>query len=88
MTQLGTNRMHPRERTGVRFVLTNATDPSRAADYSAWYDIYEKAIIRPGLIANAFASGGDLATSVNATEGGGRPDGFSATDAALVRERS
>ncbi len=54
MTHLGTKRTHPRERTGVRFVLTNATDPSRAVDYSAWYDDYEKAIIRPGLIANAF----------------------------------
>jgi len=29
-------------------------DPSRADDYSAWYDDYERAIIRPGLIANAF----------------------------------
>src|SRR3954470_15236631 len=47
-------RTHPRERTGVRFVLTNATDPSRADDYSAWYDSYENAVIRPGLIANAF----------------------------------
>jgi len=47
-------RAHPRERTGVRFVLTNATDPGRADDYSAWYDDYEKAIIRPGLLANAF----------------------------------
>jgi hypothetical protein len=45
---------HPRERTGVRFVLTNSADPSRADDYSAWYDDYESAIIRPGLIANAF----------------------------------
>jgi hypothetical protein len=45
---------HPPERTGVRFVLTNATDPSRGDDYSEWYDDYEKAIIRPGLIANAF----------------------------------
>lgn len=54
MTHLGTTRAHPRERTGVRFVLTNATDPSRADEYSAWYDDYEKAIIRPGLIANAF----------------------------------
>jgi hypothetical protein len=35
---------HPRERTGVRFVLTNAADPSRAADYSAWYS--ERGIIR------------------------------------------
>src|SRR3954471_12888086 len=54
MTHLGTNRAHPRERTGVRFVLTNTTDPRRADDYSAWYDDYETAIIRPGLIANAF----------------------------------
>src|SRR5205085_9521558 len=53
-THLATNRTHPRERTGVRFVLTSATDPSRADDYSAWYDDYENAIIRPGLIANAF----------------------------------
>jgi len=41
-------------RTGVRLVLTNAADPSRTDDYSAWYDKYERAIIRPGLIANAF----------------------------------
>src|SRR3954449_12157113 len=54
MTHPGTKGTHPRERTGVRFVLTNATDPSRADDYGAWYDDYEKAIIRPGLIANAF----------------------------------
>jgi hypothetical protein len=54
MTHLGTNRTHPRERTGVRFVLTNATDPLRADEYSAWYDDYENAIIRPGLLANAF----------------------------------
>jgi hypothetical protein len=53
-THVGTDRPHPRERTGVRFVLTNATDTSRADDYSAWYDLYEKAIIAPGLIANAF----------------------------------
>jgi hypothetical protein len=45
---------HPRERTGVRFVLTNVTDPGHADDYSAWYDDYENAIIRPGVIANAF----------------------------------
>src|SRR5437868_15202000 len=55
-TEHGTSvtRGHPRERTGVRFVLTNATNPSRADDHSAWYDDYEKAITRPGLIANAF----------------------------------
>jgi hypothetical protein len=50
----GNTRGHPRERTGVRFVLTNVADPSRADDYSAWYDDYESAIIHPGLIANAF----------------------------------
>jgi hypothetical protein len=38
----------------VRFVLTNATDPSRADEYGAWYDDYENAIIHPGLLANAF----------------------------------
>jgi hypothetical protein len=54
MTTLGGKRTHPRERTGVRFVLTNATDAGRLDDYGAWYDDYEKAIIRPGLIANAF----------------------------------
>jgi hypothetical protein len=29
------------------------TDPSHTDDYSAWYDDYENAIIRPGVIANA-----------------------------------
>ena len=53
MTLMGSNRPHPRKRTGVRFVLTNAADRSRADDYSAWYDSYESAIICPGLIANA-----------------------------------
>src|SRR2546429_5326219 len=55
-TEHGTSvtRGHARERTGVRFVLTNAADSSQADDYSAWYDDYERAIIRPGLIANAF----------------------------------
>jgi hypothetical protein len=45
---------HPRERTGVRFVLTNTADVNRTDDYDAWYDDYERAIIRPGVIANAF----------------------------------
>jgi hypothetical protein len=48
------NGGHPRERTGVRFVVTNTADVNRTADYNAWYDDYERAIIRPGLIANAF----------------------------------
>ena len=54
MTHLDAKDAHPRERTGVRFVFTNAIDPARADDYSAWYDDYENAITRPGLIANAF----------------------------------
>jgi hypothetical protein len=45
---------HSHERTGVRFVLTNAADPSRLGEYSAWYDDFERSIIRPGLLANAF----------------------------------
>jgi hypothetical protein len=53
-TDPGTHSTHPRERTGVRFVLTNATDPRRTDEYSAWYDDYENAIVRPGLLANAF----------------------------------
>src|SRR5260221_3991301 len=48
------NLGHPRERTGVRFVLTNTADVNQTDDYSAWYDDYERAIIRPGVIANAF----------------------------------
>ena len=47
-------RLHPREWTGVRFVLTNAADTSQTDAYTAWYDAYERAIIRPGLIENAF----------------------------------
>jgi hypothetical protein len=54
MTHVSADRRHPRERTGVRFVLTNAADPGRADEYSAWYDAYTSAIIRPGLLANAF----------------------------------
>ena len=46
-TYVGTNRTHPRQRTGVRFVLTNAIDPGRADDYSAWYDDYDNAISAP-----------------------------------------
>jgi len=32
----------PAARTGIRLVLTNAADPGRADDYSAWYDDYER----------------------------------------------
>jgi hypothetical protein len=45
---------HPPDRTGLRFVLTNTADSSQTDEYSAWYDDYARAIIRPGLIANAF----------------------------------
>ena len=55
-TERGTSvtRGHPRERTGVRFVLTNTADVNQTDDYSACYDDYERAIIRQGVIANAF----------------------------------
>ena len=55
-TERGTSvtRGHPRERTGVRLVLTNAADVNQTDDYDAWYDDYERALIRPGVIANAF----------------------------------
>ncbi len=46
--------MHGVERTGVRFVLSNAADPSRVDEYSAWYDTYGAGITRPGFLANAF----------------------------------
>src|SRR5712672_171443 len=46
--------MHGVERTGVRFVLSNAADPNRADEYSAWYDTYGAGITRPGFLANAF----------------------------------
>ena len=46
--------MYGVERTGVRFVLSNAADPSRADEYSAWYDTYGAGITRPGFLANAF----------------------------------
>src|SRR5260370_35154168 len=46
--------MYGVERTGVRFVLSNAADPSRADEYSAWYDTYGAGITHPGFLANAF----------------------------------
>ncbi len=49
-----TERDHHQERTGVRFVLSNAADPNRADEYSAWYDTYGAGITRPGFLANAF----------------------------------
>ena len=44
--------MHPSSRTGVRFVLTNPSDPSQLIDFSDWYDTYSKAIAVPGYLAN------------------------------------
>jgi hypothetical protein len=41
-------------RTGVRFVFSNSADPSRADEYSAWYDTYEAGILRPGFLADAY----------------------------------
>ena len=52
-TRRGTEWRHPRDRTGVRFVLANATDLSHADDYRAWYDEFATAIVRAGAIANA-----------------------------------
>jgi predicted dinucleotide-binding enzyme len=50
-TQLNT-AMHPSSRTGVRFVLTNPSDPSRLDDFTDWYDTYSAAITVPGYLAN------------------------------------
>jgi hypothetical protein len=56
--------MHASRRTGVRFVLTNPSDPSRLNEFSDWYDTYSAAITIPGYLAtdvhfeNPDASGG------------------------------
>ena len=44
--------MHPSSRTGVRFVLTNPSDPGRLNEFSDWYDTYSAAITVPGYLAN------------------------------------
>jgi len=44
--------MHPSNRTGVRFVLTNPSDPSRLDEFTDWYDTYSAAITVPGYLAN------------------------------------
>jgi len=46
--------MHDTRRTGVRFVLTNPSDPGRLDDFSDWYDTYAAALTVPGYLANAF----------------------------------
>ena len=56
--------MDPSRRTGVRFVLTNPSDPSRLDEFSDWYDTYSAALTVPGYLAsdtrfeNPDASGG------------------------------
>jgi len=40
--------MHETRRTGVRFVLTNPSDPGRLDDFSNWYDTYAAALTVPG----------------------------------------
>jgi hypothetical protein len=44
--------MHPSDRTGVRFVLANPSDPSRLDDFNDWYDSYSAAITVPGYLAS------------------------------------
>jgi hypothetical protein len=44
--------MHPSSRTGVRFVLTNPSDPSRLDDFNDWYDTYSAALTVPGYLAS------------------------------------
>jgi hypothetical protein len=44
--------MHPTGRTGVRFVLTNPSDPSRLNEFRDWYDIYSAALTVAGFLAN------------------------------------
>jgi hypothetical protein len=44
--------MHPSKRTGVRFVLTNPSDPSRLREFNDWYDTYSAALTAPGYLAN------------------------------------
>lgn len=44
--------MHPRNRTGVRFVLANPSDPSRLEEFTDWYDTYSAAITVPGYLAS------------------------------------
>ena len=44
--------MQPSRRTGVRFVLTNPSDPSRLNEFSDWYDTYSAAIAGPGYLSN------------------------------------
>jgi hypothetical protein len=40
-------------RTGIRFVLSNCTDPAHLDDYNEWYDTYAADCTLPGLLVNA-----------------------------------
>src|SRR5882757_3240315 len=46
--------MQTYQRTGVRLVLSNNTDPSRPNDFHEWYDLYASHILFPGLLVNCF----------------------------------
>ncbi len=46
--------MHETRRSGVRFVLTNSSDPGQLDDFTDWYDTYAAALTVPGYLANAF----------------------------------
>jgi hypothetical protein len=56
--------MDSSRRTGVRFVLTNPSDPSRLDEFNDWYDTYSAALTVAGYLAsdahfqNPDASGG------------------------------
>jgi hypothetical protein len=57
MSYLTTGRksaMYGTQRTGVRLVLTNTTDPTRVDEYSTWYDEYGDALLRIGRLVNDF----------------------------------
>ena len=57
MSYLTTGRksaMYGTQRTGVRLVLTNTTDPRRVDEYSTWYDEYGDALLRIGRLVNDF----------------------------------
>jgi hypothetical protein len=46
--------MYDTQRTGVRLVLTNVSDPTRVNDYSDWYESYGVGLIHTGFLANDF----------------------------------
>jgi hypothetical protein len=52
-TQIGAGPRHGIERTGVRFVLSNVADPTRADQYNEWYDAYAANLTLPGFLGDA-----------------------------------